>query len=142
MNGGMGFGQDLRNMRGIVSLLNDPSGVADLLTESHPETDDSPAEILADIVNTTRADNRRIGQTIGVEIEAELMTPEKAADLLAGTVGGDGIDLVVMFNELADQRERILRELLDADEYEEFRQQKLAIMHTHPGPDEAADPED
>ena len=138
MNGGIGFGDvtNMDGMREIASLMRDPTGIAELLTEEHPETGDSPAKILADIVNTTRADNRRIGQAVGVEIEANMMTPEKAADLLAGTVGGDGIELVLMFNELAEQRAKILRELLDEDELETFEAQKHAIMHTHPGPDE------
>lgn len=29
------------------------------------------------------------------------MTPERAAELLAGTIDGQGVELLVMFNELA-----------------------------------------
>ena len=138
MNGGMGFGnlRNLDGLRDIAALMRDPSGVADLLTEKHPETGDSPATIFADSVNTTRADNRMIGQAIGAEVDADLMTPERAADLLAGTVGGDGIELVLMFNELAEQRDVILQKVLDADEYEAFTTQKHGIMHTHAVEDE------
>lgn len=133
MNGGIGFG-DLKNFAGIrelTTLMRDPNGIADLLLEAHPDTGDSPAEIFADIVNTTRADNRRMAEALDIEIDAELMTPDRAAHLLAGTVGGEGIDLVVMFNEFADQRAAILAALLEDEQFETFQEQKHAIMHTH-----------
>lgn len=116
----------------IMQLLNNPSGVADLLIEHHPETGDSPAEIVADVINVMRADTKRLAEYHGVSIEVQLMSPERAAELLAGCIEGDGIDLLLVFNELADQRAKILREAIGEDEYAVFEEQKRAIMHTEP----------
>lgn len=130
-----GLGFDLNPAR-IGQLLRNPSGVAELLVAGHPETGDSPAEIMADIVNIMRADTKQLADIHGVEVEMHRMTPDRAAELLAGTIGGEGIELVVMFNELAEQRDRILQEALPAEEYREFDQQRRAFMHTGPGEQE------
>ena len=127
-----GLGFDLNPAR-IGKLLRNPSGVAELLVAGHPETGDSPAEIMADIVNIMRADTKRLADIHGVEMEMNRMTPDRAAELLAGTIGGEGIELVIMFNELGEQRNRILRETLSQKEYRAFDQQRRAIMHTDPG---------
>lgn len=117
------------NPRKMARQMRDPEGIADMLTESGP-TGDSPAEIFADIVNVHRADVRRLGLALGVDVEAEIMSPERAGELLAGTVAGDGIELVVMFNEMAEKRDRLLREALDDDEHEQFMAGKRAMMNT------------
>lgn len=141
MTGGLSFGdfQQMEGIREIATMMRDPSGIAELLTEDHPETGESPADILADIINTTRADNRKIAEAVGVEIEAKRMTPDRAAELLAGTVSGDGIELVVMFNELAEQRATILKTLIEPEEFETFQAQKQAIMYTNPESDSGDD---
>lgn len=130
---GLGFSMDPRR---IGSLLRNPSGVADLLTETHPETGESPAEIMADIINVMRADTKRLANIQGVDVEVSLMTPERAGELLAGTISGDGIELVVMFNELAEQRDKILQKTLPEDEYQEYDRQKRSIMYTEPDDEE------
>ena len=113
----------------MAGKLQDPDGIANMLTEAGP-AGDSPAEILADIVNVHRADTRMLGRKLGVDVEADTMTPERAAQLLAGTVAGDGVDLVVMFNEMAAKRDKVLAEVLDDDEYERFMQAKHRAMNT------------
>ena len=130
---GLGFSMAPRQ---IGKLLRNPSGVADLLTETHPETGESPAEIMADIINVMRADTKRLADLHGVDVEVRLMTPERAGELLAGTISGDGVELVVMFNELAEQRDRILQEALPEDEYREYDRQKRSIMYTEPAGEE------
>lgn len=116
----------------ILQLLRDPSGIAELLQEEHPETGDSPADIVADVINVMRADTKRIAAQHDVDVEANLMTSDRAAELLSGTVSGDAVELLEVFNELAEQRDRVLEEALDPDEYESFTEQKHAIMNTEP----------
>lgn len=130
---GLGFSMDPRR---IGSLLRNPSGVADLLTETHPETGESPAEIMADIINVMRADTKRLAYLHDVDVEVSLMTPERAGELLAGTISGNGVELVVMFNELAEQRDQILQEALPEEEYREYDCQKRSIMYTEPDNEE------
>jgi hypothetical protein len=127
----MGLGIDM-GPRAIGRLLRNPSGIAEMLTMEHPDTGDSPAEIMADLVNLMRADTKKLAEIHGVDVEIRLMTPERAAEVLAGTIDGEGVELLVMFNELAEQRDRVLREALDEEEYETFDQQRQAIMHTAP----------
>lgn len=117
------------NPRKMASTMRDPEGIAEMLQESGA-TGDSPAEIFADIINVIRADTRRLGLALGVDVDAGHMTPERAGQLLAGTVAGDGVELVVMFNELAEKRDDLLRDQLDAEEYEAFMAAKHEMMHT------------
>lgn len=126
---GLGIDMDPRQ---IKTLLSNPSGVADLLLEAHDETGDSPADIMADIINVQRADIKRLADAHGVDVEMNLMTPERAGELLAGTISGNGIELVLVFNELADKRAKILREEIGEAEYDEFEAKKHAIMNTKP----------
>ncbi|AAY24945.1 ORF 19 [Haloarcula hispanica virus SH1] len=129
MTNGLALGGIDMNPRQMARLMRDPQGIADMLTESGP-TGDSPAEIFADIVNVHRADIRRLGMAMDVDVEAENMSAERAAELLAGTVAGEGVELVVMFNEMAEKRDRLLRDALDDDEYEQFMAGKQAMMKT------------
>lgn len=132
MNGGLGI-----PMGGgeILQYLRNPNKIAELLTQQHDATGDSPAEIFADIVNIMRADTRVIGRKVGAEIEIERMTPDRAAELLAGTLDGDGVELVEMFNQEAERRDRILQAAMDDEEYERFLAQKQAAMYTSPDTD-------
>lgn len=119
------------NMSDIAGMLRDPSGIAKFLTEANPETGESPAEIVADVINVQRADVKKLAEQQGVEIEINLMTPERAAELLAGTVDG-GVELLVVFNEIEDKRNKILRETMNDDEHEQYLDQKRSILHTEP----------
>lgn len=125
---GVGGGLDM-NPRKMARLMKNPEGIADMLTESAPGGD-SPAEIFADIVNVHRADIRRLGKEVGVDVEAESMSPKRAGQLLAGTVAGDGVDLVIMFNQMAEKRDMVLREAVDPDEHSEFMRAKTRMMNT------------
>lgn len=124
---GLGIDMDPRKVK---TLLQNPSGVADLLLEAHDETGDSPADIMADIINVQRADNKQLADALGVDMKVGLMTSERAAQLLAGTISGDGIELVLVFNELAEQRDKLLQEVLSEDDHAEFMDAKHQIMHT------------
>ena len=63
------------------------------------------------------------------------MTPERAGELLAGTLDGDGVELVEMFNQEAERRDRILQAAMEPDECERFLAQKQAAMYTSPDTD-------
>jgi hypothetical protein len=114
----------------ILQYLRDPSGIASLLLEVDDDTGDSPAEVFADLINVMRADTARIAAAHDVDVDVELMTPERAAELLAGTLDGEGVELVRCFNEEAERRDQMLRELLDDDEYEHHMALKHRQMHT------------
>ena len=129
-NGGLeALGGIDMNPRKMARQMRNPEGIAKMLNESGP-TGDSPAEIFADIVNVHRADIRRLGLVLGVDVEAERMSPEGAADLLAGTVAGDGVEIVKMFNEMAEKRNELLKEALDEEEHQQFMEAKHGMMHT------------
>jgi len=124
----------------IGRMMRNPSNIADLLTDEHPQTGDSPAEIFADIINVQRMDIKRLAQVHDVDVSISRMTPERAAELLAGTIGGDGIELVVMFNELAEKRDKVLCETLDDGDYSDFMARKHTMMNTEPdGGDDGAE---
>lgn len=111
-------------------LMSNPEGIGEMLQREGP-TGDSPAEIFADIVNVMRADVRRVAAEVDVELEAEHMSEERAAELLSGTIAGDGAALVEMFNEQAAKRDKLLRAVLDDDdEYQDFMDAKHGMMFT------------
>ena len=113
----------------MATQMRNPEGIASMLTEEGP-TGDSPAEIFADIVNVHRVDIRRLGLALGVDVDAPQMEPERAGELLAGTVAGDGVELVQMFNDMAEKRDAVLREALDEADYESFMEAKHSMMFT------------
>lgn len=117
------------NPRKMATKLRKPERIADMLM-ADTGTGDSAAQVFADVVNVHRADIRRLGMELGVDVEAENMTEQRAADLLAGVVSGDGVELVIVFNEMAAKRDQLLREVLDDDEHSEFMKAKHDMMHT------------
>lgn len=118
------------NPRQVAMYLRSPDKLASTLQHDVGGMGASPAEIMADIVNVQRADTKALADAHGVDVEVDMMTPDRAADLLAGVVDGDGIEIVLVFNELARKRDQILREALADDAYQGFITEKTAIMHT------------
>jgi hypothetical protein len=87
---------------------------------------------MADIINVARADTKMLAAQHGVDVAVNRMTPQRAAEFLAGTINGDGVEPVVVFNELSEMRDQVLREALDGEEYDQFIAQKHRMMHTEP----------
>jgi len=58
--------------------------------------------------------------------------------MLTKSVNGDPTELVGVFNELEVQRDRILQELMEEDDYEEFIEFKKRSITTCNPPDEDA----
>ena len=119
----------------VARYLQSPDRLASMLNRFDVGgTGATPAAMLADTVNAHRADTKAMADALGVEMEVDLMTPERAADLLAGLTDGAGIELVEVFNDLAHDRDRLLREMLDEEGYGEFMDEKVGVMHT-PNPE-------
>ena len=125
---GMGF--DINSISAMTQLLENPENLARLLNQTSADTGDTPAEVFADVINMIRADQKRIAQEAGVEVDVKRMTPDRAAQLLDGTVNGEGVEIVEMFNAEAETRQRILRGMIGDDEYEQFEEQKKSMLFT------------
>jgi len=128
IGGGNPFDGDVQP-RKLVRYLNSPDRMESLLKEAVKDGN-SPAEIFADIVTVIRADQKQIAGAVGVDLEAHRMSEDRAAELIAGVVDGDAIELILLFNSLAEDRDKILREVLEPEEYEQFVDQKTSVMLT------------
>jgi hypothetical protein len=105
------------------------------------EPEYSQAEVIADVINVMRLDNKELGAAVGVDLKADEITEDRVAEMLANSVEGDPTDLVGVFNELEVQRDKVLRELLTEDRYElfvEYKQREIttcnASENTEEGP--------
>ena len=101
------------------------------------EPEYSQAQVIADVINVMRLDNRALGETVGVDIMVTRITEDRVAEMLGSAVEGDPTDLVETFNELEEQRDRILREMMDEDDYDEFVEFKRSSIETAGGEDES-----
>lgn len=97
------------------------------------EPEYSQAQVIADVINVMRLDNRALGETVGVDIMVTRITEDRVAEMLGSAVEGDPTDLVETFNELEEQRDRILREMMDEDDYDEFVEFKRSSIETAGG---------
>ena len=97
-------------MMEMVRLLQQDNGIAEILQQPVYAQDgaDEPSVSQAEII----ADH-------DVDIKITRMRPEQAAVLVQGLIKGDSLQLVEVFNEIEEQREAVLEELLDEEEYEQ-----------------------
>lgn len=127
----------LGEVKTLVQSMRNPAylerQIRNRMLRESGETGESPAMIFANIVNTTRVDNRMIGNLLGVDLEADRMNPDRAAELIAGCVNNDFESLLLVFNELAQQRREILEALMDEVEFAEYNEKKQERMFTDPG---------
>lgn len=126
LGGGLGMNLGISE---VANLMSNPSGISSMLKKESP-TGDSPAEIMADVINMMRADVNALAKLHGVDEQVKMMSPDRAAQLLSGVVSGDGVEIVEVFNEEAARRDRVLREAMDEDAYEQFCRAKLGAMFT------------
>lgn len=112
------------DMMEMVRLLQQDNGIAEILQQpvysqdGQEEPSISQAEIVADLVNLMRLDAKKVAEAHDVDITITRMRPEQAAVLVQGLIKGDSLQLVDVFNEIEEQREAVLSEILDDDEYE------------------------
>lgn len=120
---------DFSNRRQLMQLLRNPDSIADLLT-NETASGHSAAAIFADVFTVLRADTAALAQAHGIEMEVDKMSEDRAAELLASVVSGQGAELVAAFNREAERRNRILEEVMTDDEYERFMREKIAALET------------
>lgn len=119
-----------------VATLLRGGDISELLTKPviPPEGGDEPeysqAQIIADVINVMRLDNQALAEQFDVDVFVTRITEERVAEMLSDSIQGDPTDLVETFNELEAQRDRILREVMDEDDYEEFIEFKQASIAT------------
>lgn len=123
------------NPQMIARYLQSPGRLANVMKEEMPGWEATPGEIMADIINVHRADVKAIADALDVDddgepVDVELMSEDRAADLIAGVTQGDAVDFVVIFNELARKRDLVLAEVLDDDAYQQFMANKTSVMYT------------
>lgn len=90
----------------------------------------SQAELIADVVNIMRMDTKRIAEQHGVDVSITKMTPERAADLLQGVAQGDDLGLIDIFDQIEDQRMRVLSALTDEDTVVDYAERKQQILYS------------
>lgn len=125
------------DMMQLVQALQTKNGIAEMVNQPMyaQEGDDEPtvsqADIIADIINLMRLDIKKIAETQDVEIEIKRMRPEQAAILIQGLIEGDDLGLVETFNGIEEQRETLLEEILDEEEYEKHLATKDAVLFSN-----------
>lgn len=125
----MDFGQ-------MMNLMQNPNGLSSIMLEDAFEDEEtghtfSQAELIADVVNILRMDTKRLGQALGVPVEINRMTPERAAELLQGVAMGNDMGLIQIFDEIEDQRQQILAEVESEDDADEWMEQKKSMLYTY-----------
>lgn len=119
----------------MMQLLNSPDGLKKMMMREAFSDEDtghrfSQADLVADLVNIMRMDTKRIAQAEGVDVEIERMTPERAAELLQSMAQGDGLELVEVFDEIEDQRMKLLKELVGEDELDAYMEMKRGELYS------------
>jgi len=131
------------DFREVMGVLKSKDGLKDMMLRPAFKSDDtgtefSQAELVADVINILRMDTKRIAQAHGVEVEISQMTPERAAELLQEIAKGEGIALVEIFDEIENQRMRVLDEIEGAEARREYCDMKLSLLNV-PDEDEEYD---
>lgn len=130
-----------------MSIMQEENGVAKLMRKPmyHPDEDGNPqtsqAELVADMLNVMALDNKAIGTAVGVDIEANRVSEQKAALMLQGLVKGEDLELLEKIARLESKNERILEELMEEEEFEAHQQTKRDVVY-QPAPPEAHEGED
>jgi hypothetical protein len=128
------MGGDIKEM---MSLLSNPDGMRDMLTQDTFRDEEtghefSQADMIADVINILRMDTKRIGESVGVDIEVSQMTPERAAELLQEMAQGTGDGMVQVFDDIENKRMEVLREVEGDEAVEEHMDLKKVVMFSHP----------
>lgn len=125
-----GFFDGEINPRTAARFLSNPSRLQGVLTQRASGWDATPAEVMADVINVERADVKRLADYHDVDVHIEMMDESRAAELIAGVTQGNGVEVIEVFNDLAQKRDQILKEALDEEEYRAFMRAKTSAMYT------------
>ncbi|WP_049970560.1 hypothetical protein [Haladaptatus cibarius] len=123
------FGQQV-GVRKLASLARNPKKFAGLLRQTDEDARFSMAEIIADVFNVQRLDTQALAVSQEIPMGMERMTPETASELIAGCLSDGGAGLIEAFNEEAERRDRVLREALSDEQYQQFVQTKQQSVWT------------
>lgn len=120
-----------------MGVLNSPDGLKQMMMRPAFKNEDtghefSQADLIADVVNILRLDTKRIADAHGVSVSIQQMTPDRAAELLQGIAQGEDLGLVDIFDEVEDQRMRILAEVESEEAVEEYSKQKQSLLYSVP----------
>lgn len=135
---------DMPQVGELMQLLNSEDGMAELLKRPVFEDEQtghtySQADLIADVVNILRMDSKRMAKAHDLNIEINQMTPDRAAQMLQNVAKGDGLELIQVFDEIEDQRMKIMRELEDDADIEQYMAIKRSVLYSL---DEEYDPEE
>ena len=127
----------------MMAQIQKNGGIEGMMTEDSFQDREtghtfSQADIIADIVNVLRMDTKRIAEEVGIDIEISQMTPERAAQLLVQTAQGQGLDLIEVFDQISEQRMKILDEVSE-DGYNSREWEIEKMRHLYSASDEKAD---
>lgn len=96
----------------------------------------SQADLIADIVNVMRLDTKQMAKLHDIDVEVNKMSPEKAAGLLQNMATGEGSGLIDVFTKIEDQRDLILKDLMDEESHEKYMAAKEQMLNSISEPDE------
>jgi hypothetical protein len=132
---GILWGQMPDKAKKMMSVMNAPDGIKQLVMRpvygsdpNNPTT--SQAEIVADYINIFRLDLKRLGEAADIDIEANRMEPERAAELVQELVKGEGSELMVALNDIEDRHEMVLEALTDEETVEAHRETKNSVLYS------------
>jgi phage gp29-like protein len=134
----------MENFTQLMSVLQSDDGLKQVMLrpafeDAESGLEFSQAELIADVINILRMDTKRMGEVHDVPIEINQMTPEHAAELLQGVAKGDDMGLIEIFDEIEDQRMKILEAIEGEDAVEEYSDLKMELLYTTSDPDETTE---
>lgn len=134
-------------MRDMMALMRADNGIVQMMHQpaykkrpEDPEPTVSQADVIADLFNVMRLDVKAIADEVGADISIQQMSPDYAAVLMQQLIRRESLELIQKFNELEDQRERVLSQLADEETLEDHRWQKQRIVHSQPDPESPVPP--
>lgn len=104
-----------------------------LMRETFPAPDGSSysiAELVADVINVMRLDAKQMGALHDVDISVNKMSEQRAAELVEAVVLQRHADLLDVFTDIEDKRDRIFEELMDDGQHGEFLNMKTKMLMT------------
>lgn len=91
----------------------------------------SQADLIADVVNVLRMDAKQIAAMHGVEVEANKMSSERAAQLMAAVAGDSGgVDLIEVFQDIENKNDATLQKLMDEGQHEAYMAFKEDMLNS------------
>ena len=119
------------NPRKIMQILKSEDGLKQVLKDQGTG-DFSFAELLADMINIQRLDNKKMAESVGKDIDIKKIDPDQTAEVIQMAITeGNPVPLVELFNRLEEQRAEVLDELIDEEEHQKFQDRKQQILFTN-----------